>query len=396
MTPTDRTLIHRAEQAEASSRAKSEFLAVLSHELRVSLTGIIGLAQLLNLDVLLPSQHAQVEDILKTSEHLLSLADELRDIARLETGKAKLKSLPFDFVELLEETLNVLRIEAKAKGLQLLLQYNESAPRLVKGDARVLRQIILNLVSNALKFTSQGIIFVKVNCQQQTNTRADLLISVEDTGMGIAPEQLTTLRNSLSQGDKTQDQYSGDKLGLLIINSYLKLMGATLQIQSEPKHGSSVTCLVPFALPKKTKVADQTVKSTTTSSLAPINNNRLLRILLVEDTPIVQKVYMKMLDKMGCKVDLAKNAAEALARHAQGGYDLIFMDIGLPEVSGLDITRAIRQREGKHKHTPIVAITGYAHEQDKQNCLQAGVDEVAVKPVRLVALRQLVQKWTQV
>lgn len=380
--------LRRADQAEAASRAKSEFLAVLSHELRVSLTGIIGMAQLLNIDCLLPSQHEQVEDILKSSEHILSLVDELLNIARMEAGTVKLEAKPFDFRQLLQETLGSLRIQAQAKGLNLLVNYDNAAPYLVMGDTRVLRQIILNLVGNALKFTPQGTILVKVTCQNQTEAQADLLLRVEDTGMGIVPEELNKLRACLNKDNVDGQIYERNGLGLAITNSYLKLMKASLQIESKPNHGSIVTCAIPFALQPKPVPLDAT------QQIFELDLDQHPRILYVEDHELIQRIYKTMLEQMGCVVDIASNATEALELHSKG-YDLILMDIGLPEVSGLDITQEIRRREGEDKHTPIVAMTGYAHEQDRNNALQAGVDQVLVKPVRMELLKQIVQYWTE-
>lgn len=380
--------VQRADQAEAASRAKSEFLAVLSHELRVSLTGIIGMAQLLSIDCLLPSQHEQVEDILKSSEHILSLVDELLNMARMEAGKVKLESKPIDFQQLLQETLGSLHIQAQAKGLNLLMNYDAAAPRLVIGDMRVLRQIILNLVGNALKFTTHGTILVKVGCQNQTDTQAELILRVEDTGMGIVPEELNKLLAGLNGGNVDFQLYERNGLGLAITNSYLKLMNASLQIESQPKHGSIVTCIIPFALQPKP------VSQDISQQVFELDLDQHPRILYVEDHELIQRIYKTMLEQMGCIVDIASNAAEALELHAKG-YDLILMDIGLPEVSGLDITQEIRRREGEGKHTPIVAMTGYAHEHDRNNALQAGVDQVLVKPVRMELLKQIVQYWTE-
>lgn len=380
--------IQRAKQAEAASRAKSEFLAVLSHELRVSLTGIIGMAQLLSIDCLLPSQHEQVEDILKSSEHILSLVDELLNVTRMEAGKVKLEAKPFDFQELLQETLGSLHIQAQAKGLNLLMSYDAAAPRLVIGDMRVLRQIILNLVGNALKFTVRGTILVKVGCQNQTDTHADLMLRVEDTGMGIVPEELNKLLAGLNGGNVDGQLYERNGLGLAITNSYLKLMNASLQIESQPNHGSIVTCIMPFTL--QPKPASQEILQ----QVFELDLDQHPRILYVEDHELIQRIYKTMLEQMGCIVDIASNATEALGLHVKG-YDLILMDIGLPEVSGLDITQEIRRREGESKHTPIVAMTGYAHDYDRNNALQAGVDQVLVKPVRIELLKQVVQYWTE-
>lgn len=380
----------RAEQAEATSRAKSEFLATLSHKLRIPLTSIIGMAQLLNIDCLLPGQHEQVQDILKAGEHLLSLVDELLEVGKLEAGGFELEQLPFDLFKLLEETVNMLSFQAKAKGVQLLINYDKNAPTQVISDLRIIRQIILNLIVNALKFTERGSITIKVTCQQQGDHQANFAIMVEDTGIGLTQDKIADIL--ASQNDSSSRRYKNKGLGLSISMAYLKVLKGTLKIQSQLGRGSIFTCMIPLDL-QDIKMEEQIEKKQISYKIVPIVSDKQIRVLLVEDDAMIQRVHKPMLERLGCNVDLAANASEAYAMYEQG-YDLIFMDVGLPEVSGIEITQHIRQQEILNsKHTPIIGLTGYGHPEDRDNCLNAGMDEVAIKPVRPDELKEIIEHW---
>lgn len=515
------------DRAEAANRAKSEFLGIVSHELRLPLTGILGMAHMLNLDCLLPAQHEQVEDIINSSEHLLSLVDDLLDVAKLEAGKMELHPAPLDLRKLLEETTIMLTFQIKSKGLELLVDYDENAPHRVVADARALRQIIINLVGNALKFTEQGYILIRVKCLQQSDTQAQLELSIEDTGIGIAEDKLKMIFDRFQQGDSSYERrYGGTGLGLTISKAYTELMGGTMSVHSQLGKGSIFSCT--FSLPiqalaslaspwetykssVKILIVDDTLRgevlakhiasqnlqivtgkealetlivatqrnqpfdivimdqqlstldamelgrsiNTRLSSRRPMlfllipdanpltkeaskaagffgsivkpaqptelltnltaawetwleknqkrastaksttNENSLAfkKILLVEDDQIVQKVHRMMLEHAGYQVDLAKDGPRALELCAQNNYDLILMDIGLPGMSGLDVTSQIRRQEGEGQHTPIIALTGYTHEEDRKNCLAIGMDDVITKPIAVIELQKIVERW---
>jgi len=390
--------ISRAEQAEAANQAKSAFLATLSHELRIPLTGIIGMAQLLHLDCLLPSQQAQVEDILKASEHVLSLVNELLDVAKLEVGKVELQSVPFDLRKLLEETVDMLSVSAQSKGLQLVLNYASSVHSAVIGDARIVRQIILHLVGNALKFTEQGSIIVKVqntkSSGKQSAAQMDLQFIVEDTGIGMREDKVAAIRALMQQErDGYIRRYANTGLGLAITATHLKLLQGKLEVESSLGKGTLFKFTIPFYL--QSNLAADTNKETSKekNKLAPLKAAKKLHILLVEDHPVIQRVHSAMLEKLGCTVDIADSASTTMDLFSKNKYDLIFMDIGLPDVTGLEITTMIRNREGNKRHTPIVALTAYGHEEDQNTFLKGGVDEVAVKPVPPEELRRLVEVW---
>ena len=350
------------------------------------------MVQLLSLDCLLPSQQNQVEDILKASEHLLALVDDLLDVAQIEAGELKLQQVPFDVRKLIEETAEMLEFQTQAKGIQLLLSFESQSPCVVIGDARIIRQIVLNLLTNALKFTEHGTIDLRLKVIEE-DTGAKLNISVIDTGIGMPQDKIAALLAGLRQKDTAHiRRYGSTGLGLSITMTYLKLMHGELDIQSEAGKGSTFTCAIPITLQNVT-ANDKQEKKLPLERVIPFKTEQPIKILLVEDDELIQRVHKTLLEKLGCTVSVAANAQQALSLY-ENGYDLIFMDVGLPEISGLEITQKIRQLEAaQNKHIPIIGLTGYAHLEDKQNCLKVGMDDVVIKPAKLIELRDIIKLW---
>lgn len=389
------------ERAESANRAKSEFLGVVSHELRLPLTGILGMAHMLDLECLLPAQHEQVVDIIKSSEHLLALVDDLLDLAKLEMGKIELKPAPLNLREVLEETATMLMYQTHSKGLKLLISYEEETPQHVIADARALRQIIINLVGNALKFTEQGYILIRVKCLSQAQSQAQIELSIEDTGLGIVKDKLKMIFNHFQQSDSAgyHHRYDDIGLGLTISKAYVELMGGTITAQSQLGKGSIFSCVIPFQLqavpeeltaknnPKVSKAERASQRAENTKNVSPPS-----RILLVEDDPIVQKVHRMMLERAGYKVDVAEDGVRALQMFS-ADYNAVLMDVGLPDLSGLEVVIKLRKQEGKNKRIPIIALTAYAHAEDKNNCLAAGMDDVLTKPASYSELTETLQRW---
>lgn len=393
--PSVQELIAEKERAVIASRAKSELLAAVSHELRIPLTGIIGMAQLLSIDCLLPGQKEQVDDILKASEHLLSVVNDLLDLTQLEAGKMELHSAPVHLKTLIDELINMLSVQATIKGLELMTNYDQALPIEVKTDARLLRQIFLNLIENAIKYTEKGYVLIKVSSKQKTQRKILIEFRVQDTGIGISEEKRDIIFDRFSQADAAYSRrYGGTGLGLTLSKHLVELMGGTIHVESTLNKGSEFIVTIPCEIQSKENQATHQ-QGVTKKSWVETRHKNLAKepvILLVEDDLIVQKVHKMMIEKLGYKVNIASNGWEAV-KMAEKHYDLILMDVGLPEMSGLEATKKIRDRENNKRHTPIIAVTAYIHEEDKNNCLAAGMDDVATKPISPEGLKALLDHW---
>lgn len=514
------------ERAEAANQAKTEFLAIVSHELRIPLTGILGMARLMDEEKKFPKAYrGKVKDIARSGEHLLSLINDLLDLAKLEAGKMELHIEPVDMRKQIEQIATMLTPQAKQKKIEFLVDYESDAPNLVIADARAIRQVLLNLAGNALKFTDKGYVRIRVKATHKTKTHANLVFSVEDTGVGIPKDKLQTVFERFTQVDTTTARrYGGTGLGLTISREYLQLMDGKIDVQSTLGKGSKFICTIPFELQTdagvsspwdnyKTKVRvlviddtlrgeviykhigasssqvssgkeamhallaaqkshqpfdvviiDQQLKSKDSMQLAkeikkhlkihptlllllvrvgsvsvksaakkagfaaclnkPTHPTELLtsltaawekwseqqsklmtkkskktksrkskrlHILLVEDDLIIQKVHSAMLEKIGWDVEIAANAHEALDKFDEG-YDAILMDVGLPDMNGIECAAEIRKREKGDSHVPIIGLTGYGQESYINNCLKAGMDDVATKPIEPQRLREMVME----
>ncbi len=523
----EEALANAKEKAEAASQAKSDFLAVVSHELRIPLTGILGMAQLIEGENLYPDQHEQLADLIKSGEHLLMLITDLLDIAKLEAGKMELRCAPVNLRKLIEEMSTIISYQAKLKGLELLVEYPSDVPGVVIADARALRQIILNLTGNAIKFTEQGHVFIKLSVIERMDTQVMLALRVEDTGIGIPADKLAIVFDRFAQADNTRiRRHGGAGLGLTITKEYIELMDGRITVESQADKGAAFICEIPFELQSinldenpweiytaevRLLIVDDTLRGEILrkhigSSLCEISDSKntlntiraaqqakqpfniviidqqlnaidalqlsqeiksqpklqqpllllmtakisltaqktaktagffdflfkpvqpletlitltaiwerwqeskqiahkkisplteagielKLCILLVEDEPIIQRVHQQMLAKMGCQVDIAENGEKALKMFTDCYYQLVLLDIGLPDMDGFTIARQMRNLEVTRGYTPIIGLTGYNSIEDQQNCYEAGMDAVAIKPIKPEELRQIVEKY---
>lgn len=518
----EQSLVEAKERAEAANKSKSEFFSAINHELRTPLTGMLGMARLLSSEPLAPEHKDQIKDIITAGEHLLSLVNDLLDIAKLEAGKLELNPAPIDLRNLTEEIATMLSSQAKLKQLEMRVNYVTDTPHLIIADGKAIRQILLNLVGNSLKFTHEGHIELKVECLKQTSEETELKISVNDTGIGIPKDKIDAVFERFNQVDSSRTRkYGGTGLGLTINKAYVELMGGEIKIESEEGKGSTFSCILTFPLQAENKITstwepyksnvriliaddslngevikkhigsslceivsgaeiinylliaqqrnqpfhivmmDQQLKTVDPIELAkkintlksverpmllyliqpcpiternvlkaegffecfikplhptellisltaawekwqerlkpqnaivPLDSNTQFKVLLVEDDPIIQKVHGMMLKKIGCQVDIANNGPEALAMF-NNGYDAIFMDIGLGEMSGMDVAIEIRRQEINGVHLPIIAMTGYGDEDSKNSCLAAGMNDITVKPTTPEHLKELLEHW---
>jgi CheY-like chemotaxis protein len=349
------------------------------------MNGILGTIQLLQLGELRPEQQELVTTLLGSSELLLSLLDDILDTSRIEAGKLELVVEEFDVRRLTSEVAETFRLAATNKGLRLIGGIAPTLRTHWHGDQRRIRQVLMNLVGNAIKFTNQGSIRIDV-CEARGRDRAHRLrFEVIDTGIGIAPEDRDRVFETFTQVDASRRRrFGGSGLGLAICKGLVAAMGGELGVTSELGKGSCFWFeLPPHAGSPEARVEPTPAEHPTPESLGP----RALRVLVAEDNPINQMVVRRMLERLGCEVVVVGDGQAVLEAAGRDDYDLILMDIEMPKLDGLEATGRLRETP-RGRRTPIVALTAYAFDEDRARCRAAGMSDVLVKPVKLVALQR--------
>ncbi|MEI7843689.1 MAG: response regulator [Gallionellaceae bacterium] len=383
------------ELAEAASRAKSTFLANMSHELRTPMNGIMGMAQLALLRATDPKQTDQLNKVQQSSQHLLSIINDILDISKIEAERLTIEKAPLKLHSVFENMFNLLGIKAQGKGLKLIINISpELATQTYQGDLLRLGQVLLNLVNNAIKFTAQGSISVSVKQASASPGGALLRFEIRDTGIGIAPEDQLRLFNAFEQVDSsTSRKFGGTGLGLAISKRLVHLMGGEIGVESKLGEGSTFWFT---ALLEKIANVDEPAQALSAEVVAQqlkkLHSN--MHILLVEDDAINQEVAKLQLEDVGLKVDLAEDGEQAVEMAQRNTYDLILMDVQMPKMNGLDATRAIRALPGRST-VPILAMTANAFDEDRQQCLDAGMNDHIGKPFMPVVLYSTLLKWLQ-
>jgi TMAO reductase system sensor TorS len=375
------------DRAEEMSQAKGEFLANMSHEIRTPMNGVIGTLQLLSDTTLAPEQQEYVNTAHKSAHSLLTILNDILDLSKIEAGKLNIELIPLDLREIVSELITLHTMTAEEKCIQLYAEIDDKLPQVLIGDPTRLRQIMANLVSNAVKFTDKGHVLVRIKVVSRDDNSADIRLEVEDTGVGIRDDIKDELFNEFTQADgSTTRKYGGTGLGLAIVRQLVEMMHGQFGVDSVPGEGS--TFWFRITLP----IGEAQATTQPGSSEQAVKGLLQGHVLLVEDNPINQMVAQKMLEKIGLESTLAGDGQEALNRLEQDRFDAVLMDCQMPVMDGFEATRRIREQSALTR-LPVIAMTANVMEGDREKCIEAGMNDYIGKPVVEADLKKTLARW---
>jgi PAS domain S-box-containing protein len=395
--------------AEAANSAKSQFLARVSHEIRTPMNGVLGFMRLLESDVITEKQRVYVRMALSSGENLLNIINDILDVSKIEAGKLALSAVDFDLTVLVEEVVDFFREQALQKGLKLTIYISSEGPLLLRGDLHRLRQILVNLIGNAIKFTEHGEITVRTKTEEAGSEFVLLTCSVIDTGMGIPTDMQKNIFEAFAQVDSSSTRrFGGTGLGLTIVKQLTGIMGGNIEVES--KMGVGSTFRFTIRLDKQAAPAGDAASNGMNADLvAPLHSSdsplsTSIRtftgnILIVDDHLMNQQLMRTMIQQYGCTIETASNGREAVDMIAEKSFDIVFMDCQMPEMDGFEATRLIRMREAseekdkKRAHTHIIALTAHAMVDYRNLCISSGMDDYLSKPFKVEALINMLAKW---